>query len=348
MMQASGPSDAAGRWRSLLFVPAHSERLLSRAHERGADALILDLEDAVPPAEKDRARAGPILVRINSGIRAVAADLEAAVVTGVSALVVPKAESADWVAAVGDAVTGLERERGLRVGAIGLVLQIETPAALSCLPALASADPRVAAMTVGPEDLCAALGATPGPDALLGPNVAVLCAEGTGREPARLGLEHPSICPYGAFPTADGSLVLISIQNEREWAAFCAGVLDDPALPLQPGFEDNNARVANRAAVNRIVAAALGRLSRAEAAERLRASRTPFGFVNSLADLAAHPALRRVEVGIPGGTASIVAPPGIRDGAAPVLGPVPAIGEHSDAIRAQFRADAASNGREPS
>lgn len=184
----AGPERAA-RWRSLLFVPAHSERFVSRAHERNADAIILDLEDSVPAAEKGGARAGlgeairqagqgkaAVLVRINSGIRAVAADLDAAVVAGVAALVLPKAEAVDWIRAVAETVAELEAERGLQPGAIGLVLQIETPGALPLLPALATAHPRVAAMTVGPEDFCAALGAVPGPDALLGPNLAVLCA----------------------------------------------------------------------------------------------------------------------------------------------------------------------------
>ena len=168
-------------------------------------------------------------------------------------------------------------------------------------------------------------------------NVPLLYAEGTGRTPARLGLEHPSICPYGAFATADGSMVLISIQNEREWAAFCRTVLDDPDLPGRPGFDSNNARVANRAAVNQVVGAALGRLTRNQVADRLRESRTAYGFVNTLSDLGTHPALRRVTVGTPGGPASIVAPPAIHDGRAPVLGPVPAIGEHTAAIRAEFR-----------
>ncbi len=167
-------------------------------------------------------------------------------------------------------------------------------------------------------------------------NVPLLYAEGTGRTPPRLGMEHPSICPYGAFPTADGSLVLISIQNEREWAAFCAGVLGDSALATRPGFDSNNARVANRAGVNQRVAAAFASLPRAEAAERLRSTRTAFGFVNTLTDLAAHPALRRVEVRIPGGMASIVAPPAIHNGAAPLLGPVPGIDDHGVAIRAEF------------
>src|SRR3984957_1936062 len=74
-------------------------------------------------------------------------------------------------------------------------------------------------------------------------NVPLLYFEGTGKAPQRLGLAHPSICPYGAFATKDGALVLISIQNEREWVTFCAAFLDDPALPTRPGFESNNVRV---------------------------------------------------------------------------------------------------------
>ena len=78
-------------------------------------------------------------------------------------------------------------------------------------------------------------------------NVPLLFFEGTGRAPERLGLAHPSICPYGAFATADGALVLISIQNEREWVEFCAHFLDEPDLPQREGFETNVIRVANRA-----------------------------------------------------------------------------------------------------
>ena len=90
-------------------------------------------------------------------------------------------------------------------------------------------------------------------------NVPLLYFEGTGQAPRRVGLAHPSICPYGAFPTADGSLVLISIQNEREWASFCAGVLGEPDLARAEGFASNNARVANRAAVDLRVGAELVR-----------------------------------------------------------------------------------------
>ncbi len=168
--------------------------------------------------------------------------------------------------------------------------------------------------------------------------VPLLYFEGTGKPVQRVGLAHPSICPYGAFATRDGSLVLIAIQNEREWAAFCAGVLDAPGLAGEPGFDGNTARVANRAAVEARIGAVFGALTRAEVAARLDRTRTAYGFVNEVADLAHHPALRRVAVATPGGMASVVAPPALRDGVAPVLGAVPGIGEHDGAIRAEFAA----------
>ena len=167
-------------------------------------------------------------------------------------------------------------------------------------------------------------------------NVPLLYFEGTGTEPKRVGLAHPSICPYGAFDTADGSAVLISIQNEREWAKLCDAVLGEPELPRRSGFESNNARVANRPAVDARVAQAFATMTRAAAAERLQQASIAFGFVNGLADLAAHPALRRIAVETPGGTASLVAPPALVDGGSRPLGPVPAVGEHSEQIRREF------------
>ena len=167
-------------------------------------------------------------------------------------------------------------------------------------------------------------------------NVPLLYFEGTGIEPERLGLAHPSICPYGAFETSDGSQVLISIQNEREWVRFCTMVLGEPGLAAAAGFDSNNARVANRPTVDARVGQYFRAMTRDGAADSLRRSGTAYGFVNALPGLAAHPALRRVSVDTPGGPASIVAPPVIHDGAVAVLGSVPAIGEHDAAIRAEF------------
>ncbi|WP_419897574.1 HpcH/HpaI aldolase/citrate lyase family protein [Roseomonas sp. USHLN139] len=177
------------RWRSLMFVPAHVERFVAKAHLRGADAVILDLEDAVPAAEKPAARATlaasiasitsngtAAMVRVNHGLLELARDLEAAVMPGLAALVVPKVEDAGYIREIADALASLEIARGLPVGGIRLVLQIETPVALFSLPAIAASHPRVAAMTLGPEDYSAAMGGVPEADTLFTPNYAVLAA----------------------------------------------------------------------------------------------------------------------------------------------------------------------------
>ncbi|MGH7040685.1 MAG: CaiB/BaiF CoA transferase family protein [Acetobacteraceae bacterium] len=169
-------------------------------------------------------------------------------------------------------------------------------------------------------------------------NVPLLFFEGTGRAPERMGLAHPSICPYGAFALADGALVLIAIQNEREWAEFCAKFLEEPALPTRPGFETNVIRVAHRTMVDAHIGTVFARLDRAQAAAKLRAANTAFGFVNDVAALAHHPALRRATVATPNGPVSLAAPPVRGSDGDRTLGPVPATGEHSAAVRAEFAA----------
>lgn len=167
-------------------------------------------------------------------------------------------------------------------------------------------------------------------------NVPLLYFEGTGAAPARVGLAHPSICPYGAFATADGALVLISIQNEREFARLCSEFLGDATLPRREGFRSNVERVAHRPMVDARVGEGFAALSRDACAARLRAADIAFGFVNDMAGLASHPALRRVEVATPGGPVALAAPPAVlSDGARP-LGPVPALGQHTAAVRAEF------------
>jgi len=169
-------------------------------------------------------------------------------------------------------------------------------------------------------------------------NVPLLYFEGTGRAPERLGLAHPSICPYGAFATSDGALVLISIQNEREWAEFCAKFMDEADLPARPGYESNVVRVANRASVDAHVGAVFARLTRDQAAAKLRAANTAYGFVNDVAAFSRHPALRRSIIATPNGPVAIAAPPVIGSDGPRDLGPVPGIGEHSDLIRREFAA----------
>lgn len=160
-------------YRSLLFVPADNAKLLERAHERGADAVILDLEDSVLPAGKPDARRGlaarierlhglgvPILVRLNGGWRDAVADLEAAVRPGVVALMVPKAEDAGALRVLSAMIGEWEAERGLTPGAIGLAALIESPLGLERLADIAAA-PRVVALALGSEDFALALGVEP-------------------------------------------------------------------------------------------------------------------------------------------------------------------------------------------
>ncbi len=173
-------------WRSILFVPADKPRFIEKAHLRGADAIQLDLEDAVAPGAKPAARAGlpaaiallesrgvPVVVRINRAWRDAMSDLDAAVRAGVRAITLPKVEDAGRVRALDEAIGEFEAERGLPAGAIGLLLLIESPAALPMLAELAGSSPRVIAMTLGPEDYSLAAGCTTDPVALLGPNLAV-------------------------------------------------------------------------------------------------------------------------------------------------------------------------------
>ena len=167
--------------------------------------------------------------------------------------------------------------------------------------------------------------------------VPLLLHEDTGLEPGRPGLAHPSICPYGAFALADGEQILISIQNEREWADFCTHVLLAPAFATNPHAQSNTARVANRALVDARVAQTLGALTQKEARTRLQRANTAFGVVRSIAGLAAHPALRRVEAAGPNGPVRLVAPP-VRRQTAPELRAIPSLGEHSALLREEFAA----------
>ena len=131
--------------------------------------------------------------------------------------------------------------------------------------------------------------------------------------------------------------MLISIQNEREWVEFCARFLDEPDLPRRAGFETNVIRVANRALVDAHIAAAFAALSRDAAAAKLRAANTAYGFVNDVPAFTRHPRCAR-RWPRPNGKVSLAAPPVLFSDGPRGLGPVPAIGEHSAAIRAEFAA----------
>lgn len=158
-----------------------------------------------------------------------------------------------------------------------------------------------------------------------------------GEAPRRVGLMHPSIAPYGAYACAGGEQVVISIQSEREWANFCTAVLLRKDLLDDPRFCSNVARCANRPALDDEINRVFTALEREALTARLHRASIAFGAVNSVADLAAHPQLRRASVATPSGAIDLVAPPVCIEGHAPELRPVPALGEHSDAIRREYR-----------
>ena len=157
-----------------------------------------------------------------------------------------------------------------------------------------------------------------------------------GQPPRRMGLAHTSIAPYGVFKTADGADILISIQSDREWRVLAAQVLGDSALAADPAFATNVARVKRRADTDARVQAVFGATDVAPLTQTLAAADIAFARVNDTADLAAHPQLRRIEVETPSGTVSYPAPAARRDGAPRSYGAVPALGEHSAVIRAEF------------
>ena len=157
-----------------------------------------------------------------------------------------------------------------------------------------------------------------------------------GKAPRRMGLKHPSIHPYGAYETRNGAPVLISIQNEREFADFCTQVLEQPALTTDPRFSSNVARCEHQEALDLIINARFQSLQRSSLLDRLRTARVAYGEVNGVDGLSTHPAMRRIEIDTPGGSVSMPAPP-VRFGDIPRdLGPVPSIGEHTAAIKEEF------------
>ncbi len=167
-------------------------------------------------------------------------------------------------------------------------------------------------------------------------NMPLLFYELTGQVLPRTGLRHPLMAPYGAFPVKGGGELLISIQNDREWRRLAQEVLRMPSLVDQEEFRTNVARVENREELDRTIAAAFIRLERGELEDRLRANEIAYGAINDLPGLSRHPQLRWAKVKSEAGEFSVVAPAPRTRGWEPALGPVPALGEHSEAIRREF------------
>jgi itaconate CoA-transferase len=153
--------------------------------------------------------------------------------------------------------------------------------------------------------------------------------------PPRTGASHATIYPYGPFPTGDGKTVMLGLQNEREWAVFCDKVLLQPALATDPRFAGNAKRSAARDALRAIIVEAFASLGVADVAARLDAAQIANAQVNTMRELWQHPQLaarqRWREVGTAAGPVPALLPPGSWS-EEPRMDPVPALGQHTEAI----------------
>jgi citrate lyase subunit beta/citryl-CoA lyase len=176
-------------WRSLLFVPANVDRFVEKAHTRGADAIVLELEDGVAASEKENARSRvmkaaetvsrggcDVLVRINRPWRMALKDLEATICPAVNALALPKVDSPEQVQILSDITSELESERGMVVGTTVFFVTVETVEGFLRAQEIAAADERVVAIHLGAGDFSLCTGLIPGPEELSYPNLQMVIA----------------------------------------------------------------------------------------------------------------------------------------------------------------------------
>jgi citrate lyase subunit beta/citryl-CoA lyase len=184
-------------WRSMLFVPVTAQRFVDGAAKRGADAIILDLEDAVAASEKERARTlvpeaaqivsrggADVVVRINRPMRMTVRDLEAAIGPGVYAVALPKAESPEHVQLVAEMIDEIEAERGMALGTTKMLAMVETASAFFRIHEIAKAHPRLVGLNLGAEDFALSAGMLPEAEGLFMPKqMCVFAARGAGIMP---------------------------------------------------------------------------------------------------------------------------------------------------------------------
>jgi citrate lyase subunit beta/citryl-CoA lyase len=225
-------------WRSLLFVPVTAQRFVAGAARRGADAIILDLEDSVAGSEKARARTlvpeaaeivsrgdADVVVRINRPLRLAVRDIEAAVGPRVLALALPKTDSAEHVRLLAEIVDEVEAERGLAPGTTRLIAMVETAAAFFRLAEIAGAHPRLCALNLGAEDFATSAGIMAEPEALTLPKqMAVFAARAAGIMP--LGF----IGSIAEFHDLDG--FRRTIRRSRRFGFIGASVIHPSQVPI--------------------------------------------------------------------------------------------------------------------
>ena len=157
-----------------------------------------------------------------------------------------------------------------------------------------------------------------------------------GEQPPRSGPYHATIVPYGPFKAGDGETVFLSVQNDREFAAFCDKVLQKPALKTEERFATSSARFRNRAAFHREVDAVFSSLTSSQVIERLEGADIANARLRDMQQFWKHPQLqargRWAKVGSPGGELDMLKPPFNLSGFEPRLDPIPALGEHTESI----------------
>jgi len=239
-------------WRSQLYVPANNERFIDKAHTRGADAIILDLEDSVPANERAGAReilaqsvasagqlGADVLVRINRPLREAIADMEAAVIPGVRALFVAKTENPGHLRLIDETVAELEAERGMPAGGIGLGVMIESPGALRRAAKIGAASTRVISMSLGGEDFATEMQAPPNPETLELPKLLCLMAA-----------REAGVMPIGFFGTvadySDLEAVRTALARSRKFGFEGASCIHPAIVPLlNEAFSPTNHRWQN-------------------------------------------------------------------------------------------------------
>jgi len=166
----------------------------------------------------------------------------------------------------------------------------------------------------------------------------------SGREFPRLGLAHPSVVPYDAFPTADGDEVMIGVQNDRQWQKLAADVVGRPEMGEDERYATNIARTERRAEVDEAVRAATSRLTAADLVERLEKAGIPNARLRTVQQLAEHPQLSERDrwrtIDSPAGPVNVVMPPMIFRDSEPRMDGVPDLGRNTDAVLAELGYDA--------
>jgi itaconate CoA-transferase len=154
--------------------------------------------------------------------------------------------------------------------------------------------------------------------------------------PVRSGAEHATIYPYGPFTAGDGKVVMLGLQNEREWKVFCESVLKNPALTQDARFSTNSRRHENRAELRQLILDMFAPLTAEQVVARLDDAQIANAHVNTMQDLWQHPQLaareRWAKVGSPAGTLPALLPPGVNNTYDFRMDPIPALGQHTDTI----------------